>query len=215
MPYTIDPANAAEPTDGREAGYMAAELRALKAYLNPKLAEIAAGQFDLSYLAATGTRDATTFLRGDGTWAAMSGAVTSFNGRGGAVVPTTGDYSYSQLSGTPNLPLASTINSVPVGYRTLPTRTIAGAGAGVIDDRGKVILIGGAFNIPPSVFSAGDAFIVYNNTGGALNVTKDAALTLQKAGTSSNATISLASHGIMQLLFLTNTLVLASGVGMT
>lgn len=215
MPYTISPTNASEPTDGREAGYMAAELRALKSYLNSTLDVLAAGQLPISYLAATGTPSSTTFLRGDGTWASLSGSVTSFNGRSGAVVPATGDYSYSMLSGTPNLPLASTINGHPIGYRNLPVRTVAGTGAATIDDRGKVILAGGTFNIPPAVFAAGDAFLIYNNTGASINVTKDASLTLQKAGTSSNATIALASHGIMQVVFLTSTLVLASGVGMT
>jgi len=58
-------------------------------------------------LPATGTPSNTTFLRGDGTWSPITGVVTSFNGRSGAVLPSTGDYSYSQISGTPQLPQTS------------------------------------------------------------------------------------------------------------
>jgi hypothetical protein len=37
------------------------------------------------------------------TWQSASGGVTSFNGRSGAVSPQTGDYTYAEISGTPQL----------------------------------------------------------------------------------------------------------------
>lgn len=52
----------------------------------------------------TGVADASVYLRGDGTWAAVAGAggggsVTSVFGRAGTVVAQTGDYSVSQVTG--------------------------------------------------------------------------------------------------------------------
>jgi len=42
---------------------------------------------------ATGTPSSSTYLRGDNTWAAVVGGVSSFNTRTGSVVPVSGDYS--------------------------------------------------------------------------------------------------------------------------
>jgi len=36
-PYTIEPANPAQPTDDKPAGYEGAELRALKAYIQTNI----------------------------------------------------------------------------------------------------------------------------------------------------------------------------------
>jgi hypothetical protein len=59
------------------------------------------GSLAISQINASGTASSGTYLRGDGTWTAAP--VTSFIGRTGAVTAQTGDYSYSQISGTPTL----------------------------------------------------------------------------------------------------------------
>ena len=46
------------------------------------------------------TAGTSRYLREDGTWVSPAGGVTGFNGRTGAVAPATGDYSFSQLSGS-------------------------------------------------------------------------------------------------------------------
>jgi hypothetical protein len=48
----------------------------------------------------SGTANATTFLRGDNTWAAPTDAVTSVFGRTGAVVAATNDYTWAQINKT-------------------------------------------------------------------------------------------------------------------
>jgi hypothetical protein len=52
------------------------------------------GQLALSQISATGTRDSTTFLRGDGTW-----AVPSAGGGGGGISEAFADSKYLQLTG--------------------------------------------------------------------------------------------------------------------
>lgn len=84
-------------------------------------------QFSVSsatHTSCTTTASTTTFcFASDGVWQSLQGAtftqvgvvqatgVTSFNGRTGAVVAQSGDYSYSQISGTPT---KMTITSAPV-----------------------------------------------------------------------------------------------------
>jgi hypothetical protein len=63
---------------------------------------------------ATGTPSSSTFLRGDGTWSVVpiiTTFVTSFNGRSGVVTAQSGDYSYAQITGTPQLPVTPVVPS--------------------------------------------------------------------------------------------------------
>jgi len=61
--------------------------------------------------------DGTTITSSNGVISAQGGSsgVTSFNGRTGAVSPTNGDYSYSQIAGTPTLGTAAALNVATSG----------------------------------------------------------------------------------------------------
>ena len=70
----------------------------------------------VSSLNATGTPDETTFLRGDGTWGAPAGGVTSLNGETGSITNTNLDSIGSHIIGRP-------ANNVSYAHNT----TIAGS----------------------------------------------------------------------------------------
>jgi len=66
--------------------------------------------------------EATYCFANDGLWVSLNGAaftqigvvavtgVTSFNGRTGAVIPVTGDYTYTQIAGTPPSAPVTSVN---------------------------------------------------------------------------------------------------------
>ena len=84
----------------------------------------------------------------------------------------------------------------------------------VAADAGKHILASGAVTIPNSVFSAGDAVTIVNNTGGDLTITKTiTTMYLATDGTSANRT--LATRGVATILFASGTVAYISGAGLS
>jgi hypothetical protein len=83
----------------------------------------------------TGTADATTFLRGDRTWATPAGsggggAVASVFGRTGAVVATTGDYTPSEVGADPAGAASTAVAGIPHdGSAGTPSLRTLGTGA--------------------------------------------------------------------------------------
>lgn len=71
---------------------------------------------------------------------ASATGVTTFNGRSGTVVPTSGDYSYGQISGTPVISL--TINGFPAANNTMVTvNTVPGT---AVNSSGGIVTTDGA-----------------------------------------------------------------------
>lgn len=80
-------------------------------------------------------------------------------------------------------------------------------------DVGKVVGVGtgGSIEIPDSVFSAGDAVLVFNNTSGAITITCTIT-TAYIAGTDADkATVSLATRGLANILFVSGTVCVITG----
>ena len=120
--------------------------------------------------------------------------------------------------GTPasgNLSNTTVDGTVAVGYRPIPLSGIKTSTYNpVVGDVGKFIELGtgGSVTINASVFGAGDAFSIFNNTSAAITCTCSAITTVYKGGTDADiSTFSLASRGVCTVLFITATVAVVTG----
>ena len=84
----------------------------------------------------------------------------------------------------------------------------------VASDAGKHILASGTITVPDSVFSAGDAVTIVNNTGSNLTITKTIT-TMYLATDASSANRTLAARGMATILFASGTVAYISGAGLS
>jgi fibronectin-binding autotransporter adhesin len=99
----------------------------------------------------------STFWRGDGTWAAAPGGVSTVFGRAGAVVAASGDYTLGQITSTITLPLSITGDAL-----SCPTCTTNASAL----TANRLVLGGGANAV--SVLGAGTATtLLHGNAAGA------------------------------------------------
>ena len=102
-----------------------------------------------------------------------------------------------------------------VGYRNIPN---SGAKTSsytlVASDVGKFIELGtgGSVVVPASVFAAGDAISIFNNTSGSISNTCSAVTTVYKGGTDADiASFSVTTRGVATILFITATVAVVTG----
>jgi hypothetical protein len=82
-----------------------------------------------------------------------------------------------------------------------------------VTDVGEFIEVGtsGAIVVPNATFSAGDAVVLFNNTSGSITITLSIT-TAYLAGTDADkATLSLATRGIANILFISGTVCVLTG----
>ena len=122
------------------------------------------------------------------------------------------------ILGTPtsgNLSNCTADGTNKVGYQNIPLSGIKTSTYNpVIGDVGKFIELGtgGSVTINASVFGAGDAFSIFNNTSAAITCTCSAITTVYKGGTDADiSTFSLASRGVCTVLFITATVAVVTG----
>ena len=107
-----------------------------------------------------------------------------------------------------------TITDTKGNVRSIPQNTQGSAYTLVAADAGKHILASGTITVPDSVFSAGDAVTIVNNTGSDLTITKT--ITTMYLGTdASSANRTLATRGIATILFASGTVAYISGAGLS
>ena len=156
-----------------------------------------------------------TFL-GTPTSANLIAAVTDETGTG-ALVFATSPTLVTPALGTPasgNLTNTTVDGTNPVGFRDLPAvGTQSGSYTLAVGDVGKYVQVasGGSITIPNSTFAEGDVVVVANNHSAAITITctiSDAYI----AGTDTDkATVSLATRGVCNILFLSGTRCIISG----
>ena len=102
-----------------------------------------------------------------------------------------------------------------VGYRNIPQSGAAKTTSYTLatGDVGEFIEVGasGSIVVPNSTFSAGDAVVIFNNTSGAITLTMSIT-TAYIGGTDSDvATISMATRGLCNVLFISGTVCVVTG----
>ena len=120
--------------------------------------------------------------------------------------------------GTPssgNLNSCTADGTNPVGYRNIPNSGAkTTAYTLVATDVGKFIELGtgGSVVVPASIFAAGDAISIFNNTSGSISCTCSAITDFYKGGTDADiSTFSVTTRGVATILFITATRAVVTG----
>jgi hypothetical protein len=140
-------------------------------------------------IAAAGVTLAGTTLAADGTDTNISLTLTP---KGSGVVTTAASYNDG----------AGKLRAIPQsGAAKTTSYTLA------VTDVGEFIEIGasGAIVVPDAVFSAGDAVVLFNNTSGAITITLSITTAYQGGTDADKATLSLATRGVANILFISGT----------
>ena len=82
-----------------------------------------------------------------------------------------------------------------------------------VTDVGKVIEVGsgGSITVPDATFAAGDAIIIFNNTSGSITMTMTITNAYIAGTDADKATISVATRGVANILFVTGTTCVVTG----
>lgn len=183
---------------------------------------------DYVQIASSATDGVSTFSAGTTGFTpstATSGAVTlsgtlgPANGGTGvannaaSTLTISGNYATTlTLTGATNVTLPT---SGSLGYLNIPQSGSAKTGSYTLatSDIGEFIEIGsgGSIVVPNSTFSAGDAVVIFNNTSGAITLTMSITTAYIGGTDSDKATISLATRGICNVLFISGTVCVVTG----
>jgi len=186
----------------------------------PLAADLAAGE-----LAINTTDEKLYFKNAAGTVKLLaSNAVSSLVGpaNGGTgvannaamTVTGSGNFAYTRtLTATTNATYPS--GTFSLGYLNIPQSGSAKTTsyALVTADIGKVIEVGtgGSITVPDATFAAGDAVIVFNNTASSITMTMTITNAYIAGTDADKATISVATRGVANILFVTGTTCVVTG----
>jgi hypothetical protein len=165
---------------------------------------------------STDTSGAVTLA---GTLAVANGGtgVTTSTGTG-AVVLSNSPTLVTPALGTPtsgNLSNTTVDGTNAVGFRGIPSAGAAKTGSYTLatTDIGEFVEVGsgGSITVPNATFAAGDAVVIFNNTTGAITLTMSITTAYIGGTDSDKATISLATRGICNVLFISGTVCVVTG----
>jgi hypothetical protein len=163
---------------------------------------------------ANGGTGITSF--GTGVATALGQNVT---GSGGIALATSPTF-VTPVLGTPTsgtLSSCTADGTNPVGFKNIPlSGTKTASYTLVAGDVGKFVELGasGTIVIPASVFAAGDAISVFNNTSASIACTCSAITTVYEGGTDTNISatgFSITTRGVVTILFIATTTVVITG----
>ena len=136
----------------------------------------------------------------------------------GNVVLSTSPTLVTPLLGTPtsgNLVSCTADGTNKVGFLNIPQSGSAKTTSYTlaVGDIGEFIEVGasGAIVVPNATFAAGDAVVIFNNTSGAITLTMTITTAYIGGTDSDKATISLATRGICNVLFISGTVCVVTG----
>jgi hypothetical protein len=118
------------------------------------------------------------------------------------------------IDSSQNATFAGTVSDSKGDLRKIIQNTQGSAYTLVAADAGKHILASGTVTIPNSVFAAGDAVTIINNTGSDLTITKTIT-TMYNTADGSSANRTLATRGMATILFVSGTVAYISGAGLS
>jgi len=102
-----------------------------------------------------------------------------------------------------------------VGYRAIPLSGSAKTSSYTLatGDIGELIQVntGGSIIVPDATFATGDAVVIFNNTTGAITLTMTITTAYIGGTDADKATISLATRGICNVLFISGTVCVVTG----
>ena len=111
---------------------------------------------------------------------------------------------------------ATTVNDSIGNVRTIPQNAQTSAYILAASDVGKHISITtGGVTVNASIFSAGDAVTIYNNSGSNQTITQGTSVTLRSAGTANTGNRTLAQYGVCTVLCVASNTFVISGAGLS
>ena len=146
-------------------------------------------------VAAAGVTLAGSTLAADGTDTNIG---ININPKGTGVVTTS--TTYSDVNGA--------LRAIPrSGAAKTSSYTLA------VTDVGEYIEVGtgGSITVPNSVFSTGDAVVIFNNTTGNITLTLSITTAYQAGTDADKATLALATRGVANILFISGTVCVVTG----
>lgn len=143
----------------------------------------------------------------------VGGAVVTADASGVLVLQTAGANALTLAAA--NATFAGTIADPAGNLRAIPKSGSAKTGSYTLatTDVGEFIEVGsgGSITIPDATFSAGDAVVIFNNTTGNITITCTITTTYIGGTDSDKATVTLATRGVANILFISGTVCVITG----
>lgn len=154
------------------------------------------------------TKTITIAASGGGAVSSVSGTTNQI-----AVSTTTGDVVVSLPT---NVTIAGSFTDSAGNVRSLPQNSQTSAYSLQASDNGKYINITtGGITVPASVFSAGQAVVIYNASASNQTITQGASVTMYLASTTQTGNRTLASYGVATVLCVGSNTFVITGSGLS